>query len=122
MKFWKIGFTWWKWIQDPNLNPEWLVHLPMTKASIRAMDTVTNYLTSDSAPQEIIDLNANPKQFIVAGASKRGWTTWIVGSVDPRVMAIVPVVFDLLNSQENLMHHYQAYGGWSFTFEVVTLD
>ena len=29
----------------------------------------------------------------------------------------VPVVFDLLNAGKNLHHHFQAYGGWSFTFK-----
>ena len=86
----------------------------MTKAAVRAMDTITEFLTSPTAPQEIQDLNSNPSQFIVAGASKRGWITWVVASVDPRIMAIVPVVFDELNSKKNLHHHFRAYGGWNF--------
>ena len=132
-----IAFTWWKWVNFPDTNPEWLViifqfsyililfemqfifvyrlvHLPMTKAAVRAMDTITEFLTSPTAPQEIQDLNSNPSQFIVAGASKRGWITWVVASVDPRIMAIVPVVFDELNSKKNLHHHFRAYGGWNF--------
>ena len=84
----------------------------MTKAAVRAMDTITEFLTSPTAPQEIQDLNSNPSQFIVAGASKRGWITWIVASVDPRIMAIVPVVMDNLNAHKNLHHHFRAYGGW----------
>ena len=32
------------------------------------------------------------------GASKRGWTTWLVGAVDPvRVKGIVPIVLDAIN-------------------------
>ena len=102
-----IGFTWWKWITDPETNPEWLVHLPMTKASMRAMDTITEYLTSPSAPQEIQDLELNPSKFIVSGGSKRAWATWTTAAVDPRVLAIVPVVMDNLNARENLHHHYR---------------
>ena len=41
----------------------------------------------------------------------------MVASVDPRVVATVPVVMDLLNVKENLMHQYKAYGGWSFALE-----
>jgi len=112
-----IGFTWWKWVNDPSTDPEWLVHLPMTKASVRAMDVITDFLTSPSSPQEIQDLQSTPSQFIVAGASKRAWVTWTTAAVDPRIIAIVPVVMDNLNSKENLHHHYRAYGGWSFAFE-----
>ena len=83
----------------------------MTKACVRAMDTITEFLTSPSSPQEIQDLQASPSQFLVAGASKRAWVTWTTAAVDPRVMAIVPVVMDNLNSQENLHHHFRAYGG-----------
>ena len=83
----------------------------MTKASVRAMDVITEYMTSPSSPQEIQNLLSNPNQFIVAGASKRGWTTWTTAAVDPRVMAIVPVVMDALNIVENLHHHFRAYGG-----------
>jgi len=89
----------------------------MTKASVRAMDTVNSFMTSENSPQEIKDLNADPTQFIISGASKRGWTTWTTSSVDARVIAIVPVVMDLLNVVENLHHQYQAYGGWTVEFE-----
>ena len=34
-----------------------------------------------------------------------------VGAVDPRVMAIMPVVFDSLNFMDNIMHHFRSYGG-----------
>ena len=30
---------------------------------------------------------------------QRGWTTWTVGAVDKRVVAIAPIVMDLLNMQ-----------------------
>lgn len=53
------------------------------------------------------------RRWIVAGASKRGWTTWLVGAVDPRVIGIVPLVMDELNFVQNIHHHYRAYGGWS---------
>ena len=112
-----IAYTWWHYLNDPNSNPEWLLNLPMTKASVRAMDTITAFMTSETSPQEIKDLNSEPSQFIVSGGSKRAWITWNTAAVDPRVMGIVPVVMDILNAVENLHHQYRAYGGWSFPFE-----
>ena len=37
------------------------------------------------------------------------WTTWTVGAVDPRVIAIIPIVMDELNFLENLKHHYRSF-------------
>ena len=89
----------------------------MTKGAVKAMDTVTNFLTSDTAPAEIQALGLNPSKYFVAGASKRGWTTWTTAAVDPRVIGIMPVVMDELNFVENIKHHYRSYGGWSFALE-----
>jgi len=36
--------------------------------------------------------------------------------VDRRVFAMAPTVFDLLNFQDNLEHHYRGLGGWSWAF------
>ena len=32
--------------------------------------------------------------FVVSGESKRGWTTWTTAAVDPRVVAMIPIVMD----------------------------
>ena len=64
-----------------------------------------------------VALNGNPNQFIVGGASKRGFATWSVGAVDPRVIAMVPIVMDELNFVKNMHHHFRAYGGWSFALD-----
>jgi hypothetical protein len=51
----------------------------------------------------------------VSGASKRGWTTWLVGAVDSsRVQAIAPIVLDALNFINFAHHQYKSYNGWSF--------
>lgn len=99
-----IAYTWWHFLEVDTNDPEWLLRLPMTKAAVRAMDTIQAYANKNSG--------TNIENFVVAGASKRGWTTWTTGIVDTRVIGMVPMVMDLLNMQKNVMHHYEAYGGW----------
>ena len=54
----------------------------------------------------------------LSGASKRGWTTWLVGAVDPkRVVAIVPIVLDAINFVTVEHHEYRSYGGWSYALQ-----
>ncbi len=85
----------------------WLTRLPMTKSAVRAMDTVTTFLAGKEAGGHKVD------HFVVAGASKRGWTTWTTAAVDKRVVGIVPIVIDLLNVKESFLHHYRVYGFWA---------
>ena len=70
----------------------------MTKAAVRAMDTITDFMTSPLSPPEIQQLNCNPQQFITAGASKRGWITWLTGLefIDKtRFLAFMQIISDL---------------------------
>ena len=104
-----IAYTWDHFLKDPS-QPNWLVRFPMVKASVRAMDAMTEFVET-----RLSDLQLKLDSFIVAGASKRGWTTWLVGAVDPsRVVAIVPVVLDAINFVAFSHHQYKAYNGWSF--------
>ncbi len=88
-------------------DPNWLVRLAMVKSGVRAMDAMQEFLASDAGGKLKID------SFVVAGGSKRGWTTWLVGVVDNRVIAIVPIVIDALNSEVITRHHFEAYGFFS---------
>ena len=64
-------------------------------------------MASDAGGHVTID------DFVVAGGSKRGWTTWMTAAVDPRVVAIIPIVIDVLNVDVSMRHHYAAYGFWA---------
>ena len=100
-----IAYTWDKYLRTGE--ERWPARLPMTKAAVRAMDTITDFLFSQGDETVVVD------KFVVAGASKRGWTTWSVAAVDKRVVAIVPIVIDMLNVVPSFKHHYRAYGGYS---------
>ena len=96
-------------VRDPS-KPEWLLRLPMTKAAVRGMDTMAAFAKT-------LHPAAQLSRFAVAGASKRGWTTWTTAGVDTRVKAAVPIVLDELNMVKNLHHHFRAYGGWTFALK-----
>jgi PhoPQ-activated pathogenicity-related protein len=88
-------------------DDEWLARLAMVKSGVRAMDAIQEFLMSDAGGKFKVD------QFVVSGASKRGWTTWLIGAVDKRVIAIMPMVIDALNSEMITRHHYESLGFFS---------
>ncbi len=88
-------------------DPNWLVRLAMVKSGVRAMDAMQEFFASEAGGKWPLE------DFVVAGGSKRGWTTWLIGVVDKRVSAIVPIVIDALNSEVITRHHYEAYGFFS---------
>lgn len=100
-----IAYTWRRYLETGDAT--WPLRLPMTKAAVRAMDTVTSFLASPAGGGKTID------HFVLAGASKRGWTVWTTAAVDPRITAIVPMVIDVLNVVPSFEHHYRSYGFWS---------
>ncbi len=97
-----IAYTWDKFLKTGK--DTWPARLPMTKAAVKAMDAAQAYLQTEGTKIE---------HFVVAGASKRGWTTWTTAAVDKRVVAIAPMVIDLLNIVPSFEHHYRAYGFYS---------
>ncbi len=100
-----IAYTWDKYMETGD--PTWLARFPMVKAAVRAMDTIEALMASEQGGKVKVD------KFVVVGASKRGWTTWLTGVVDQRVVAIIPIVIDVLNCVKSLAHHYAAYGFWA---------
>lgn len=99
------AYSWEKFLTTGDET--WPLRLPMTKSVVRAMDTVTTFCASPEGGGMAVD------KFVVAGASKRGWTAWTAAAADKRVVAIVPAVIDLLNLEASFDHHYRAYGFWA---------
>jgi PhoPQ-activated pathogenicity-related protein len=100
-----IVYTWLKFFKTHDES--WPARLPMTKAAVRAMDTVTVFCASPAGGAIKVD------RFFVTGASKRGLTTWTTAAADRRVIGIAPMVIDCLNTSKSFEHHYQAYGFYS---------
>jgi PhoPQ-activated pathogenicity-related protein len=100
-----IGYTWDYYLKTGDAR--WPARLPMVKSVVRAMDTVQALMGSAEGG----DLKIN--EFVIAGGSKRGWTTWMTAAVDSRVAAIAPIVIDVLNVNVSMRHHYSAYGFWA---------
>ena len=105
----------------PTVDARWLLRLPMTKAVVRAMDTITTIAAvRDVGRADGLNRyeSIRIEDFVVGGMSKRGWTTWTTGLVEPkRCRAIVPVVMDLLKLVPNTDRTFEALGGWTFEYE-----
>lgn len=100
-----IAYSWDKFLRTGD--EKWPLRLPMTKAAVRAMDATTAFLASEAGGKVAVD------KYVVAGGSKRGWTTWTTAAVDRRVVAIIPMVIDMLNIGPSFRHQFRVSGGYS---------
>lgn len=95
------------WVRAINeRDASWVVQIAMVKSAIAAMDATQGFLASQ--PDAI-----NIEDFVVTGASKRGWTTWLTGAVDDRIRGLMPIVIDTFKLTQSAEHHWHSYGEWS---------
>ncbi|MGA7393925.1 MAG: PhoPQ-activated protein PqaA family protein [Terrimicrobiaceae bacterium] len=95
-----IAFTFDQYLKTGD--PTWPLLFPMVKSAVRAMDTLQSF-----ARQEF---DQKIERFVVSGESKRGWTSWLTGAVDTRVVAIAPMAIDMLNMKAQLDWTEKMYG------------
>jgi PhoPQ-activated pathogenicity-related protein len=93
-------------------DPDWPLLLPMVNSVVRAFD-------ASSAASER-EWGSPLERFTVTGGSKRGWTTWLTAAVDPRVVALAPIVIDALNMERHFPHQVEAWGAPSDEIEPYT--
>ncbi|MDX1327586.1 MAG: PhoPQ-activated protein PqaA family protein, partial [Arenibacter sp.] len=98
-----ISFTLHNYKKDKDLT--WPLLFPMVKSAVSAMDAVQEFSKAE--------LERDINRFIVSGASKRGWTTWLTGAHDKRVQAIAPMVIDVLNMPVSLDYHLVVWKEYS---------
>ncbi|CAE8623535.1 unnamed protein product, partial [Polarella glacialis] len=90
------AFSWRNFLDHPD-RPELPIELPILKAVVRAMDTVTAFT------------NGTALQFITTGCSKRGLAAVMAGAYDERVKAIAPCCTSL-DSAQSIRWATQAMG------------
>ena len=86
-------------------DPTWPLLLPMVRAAVAAMDAAVEIARTE--------WRLGIEGFVVTGASKRGWTSWLTTAIDPRVVGVVPQVIDMLSMDRHLRLQTQSFGGLS---------
>ncbi len=105
-----ISFTLHNFKNDGDYT--WPLLFPMVKTAVKAMDALQEFSQKE--------LSHKLDRFLVSGASKRGWTTWLTGAQDPRVVAIAPMVIDVLNMPVSLDYQLEVWKEYSVQIEDYT--
>lgn len=83
-------------------DPAALLLLPMVKTATSALDAAADLVQREWQ----IDIDG----CVVAGASKRGWTSWLAAAVEPRVKGLVPMVIDMLDLPRHMRLQIESFG------------
>lgn len=95
-----IAYTFDRYLEGNGAD--WPLLLPMAKSAIRAMDAVQAWS------------GGRIGRFVLMGESKRGWTAWLAAAThDPRIIGIVPAVFDNLDIPTQMAHQLHLWHAFS---------
>lgn len=87
---------------EANKIDEYPLILQMAKSVIKSLDTIEDISSKE--------LDTKINKFIITGASKRGWTSWIsAGTKDKRIIGIMPIVYDWLDMKSQITHQKEYY-------------
>ncbi len=99
-----IAHTFARYLEEGD--SDWPLIFPMVCSAHAAMEALAAL-----APEL---WGAKLRGFVVAGASKRGWTAYLAAATAPQqVLGLVPIVFDFLNFPAQLSAQREALGGAS---------
>jgi PhoPQ-activated pathogenicity-related protein len=96
-----ISYTFQRYLEEGD--PDWPLLFPMTRAAVAAMEAV-EALAATHWDTEL-------QGFVVTGASKRGWTSYLTAAAVPdKVLGLAPLVFDILNMPLQIAHQREFWG------------
>ena len=99
-----------QYLADPEHNPLQFAYYPMVKSSLMVMKAIEEFTLQEGI--------AEITGWVVTGGSKRGWTSWLVGSTNcttcAKIVGIAPLVPITPNLVDAFKWQWMAYDAWTF--------